>query len=93
MHLTFTKKKYYNTKPRRNGSPCKNKRIYGESVQDQQKAIKGRQLLGNVEDKPEPLIQEVREAMKKLKSGKYRDMMKYGKAVESIRRSRHQTDA
>ena len=38
MHLTFTKKKYYNTKPRRNGSPCKNKRIYGESVQDQQKA-------------------------------------------------------
>jgi len=32
--------------------------------------LKGRQLLGNVEDEPEPLIQEVREAMKKLKCGK-----------------------
>ena len=32
--------------------------------------LRGRQLLGNVEDEPEPLIEEVREAMKKLKSGK-----------------------
>jgi len=32
--------------------------------------IRGRQLLGNVEDEPEPLIEEVREATKKLKTGK-----------------------
>jgi len=32
--------------------------------------LRGRQLLGNVEDDPEPLIEQVREAMKKLKSGK-----------------------